>query len=114
MHISYLTERAEQCFLEQEASEALNCAVLDSGCTFNAVGINWLHCYLDTLPSNITLQERPSGKTFRFGPSKSYPSLKQVIIPANNDDRVRDCCQLSVNGVQVERFYFLHFANLIG
>ena len=42
--------------------------------------------YLDTLPSNITLQERQSGKTFRFGSNKSYPSLKQVIIPANVDD----------------------------
>ena len=86
VHISYLTEQVEQCFLEQEVSEALNCAVVDSGCTSNVVGINWLHCYLDTLPSNITLQERPSWKTFWFGPSKSYPSLKQVIILANIDD----------------------------
>ena len=86
VHISYLTEQVEQCFLEQEVSEALNCAVVDSGCTSNVVGINCLHCYLDTLPSNITLQERQSGKTFRFGPSKSYPSLKQVVIPANIDD----------------------------
>ena len=86
VHISYLTEQVEQCFLEQEVSETLNCAVVDSGCTSNVVGINWLHCYLDTFPSNITLQERQSGKTFRFGPSKSYPSLKQVIIPANIDD----------------------------
>ena len=86
MHISYLTEQVEQCFLEQEVSEALNCAVVDSGCTSNVVGINWLHCYLDILPSNITLQERQSGKTFRFGPSKSYPPLKQVIIPANTVD----------------------------
>ena len=72
--------------LEQEVSEALNWAVVDSGCTSNVVGINCLHCYLDTPPSNITLQERQSGKTFRFGPSKSYSSLKQVIIPANIDD----------------------------
>ena len=86
VHISYLTEQVEQCCLEQEVSEALNCAVVDSGCTSNVVGINWLHCYLDTLPSNITLQERQSRKTFRFGPSKSYPSHKKVIIPANIDD----------------------------
>ena len=86
VHISYLTEQAEQCFLEQEVSEALNCAVVDSGCTSNVISIYWLHCYLDTIPSNITLQERQSGETFRFGPSKSYPSLKEVIIPANIDD----------------------------
>ena len=85
MHTSYLTEQVERCFLEQEVSEALNCAVVDSGSTSNVVGINCLHCYLGTLPSNITLQEKQSGKTFRFGPSKSYPSLKQVIIPTNID-----------------------------
>ena len=62
VNISYLTEQVEQCFLEQEVSEALNSAVVDSGCTSNIVGINWLHCYFDTLPSNITLQERQSGK----------------------------------------------------
>ena len=39
-------------------------------------------------PSDIDLQKRQSGKTFLFGPSKSYPSLiiNQVIIPANIDD----------------------------
>ena len=86
VHISYLTEQVKQCFLEQEVSEALNCAVIDSGCTSNVICINWLHCCLDTLPSNTDLQESQSGKTFQFGSSKSYPSLKQVIIPANIND----------------------------
>ena len=87
VHISYLTEQVEQCFLEQEfLFKAHNCVVIDSGCTSNVVGIHWLHCYHDALPSDIDLQERPSGKTFRFGSSKSYPSLKQVTILANIDD----------------------------
>ena len=86
MHISYLTERAEQVFLKQEASEALNCAVVDSRCMSSVVGTELVALLLDTLPSDIDLQERQSGKTFRFGPSKRYPSLKQVIIPSNIDD----------------------------
>ena len=62
MHISYLTDQFEQYFMEKEVSEALNSAVVDSGCTSNVVGINWLHCYRDTLPSDTDLQERQSGK----------------------------------------------------
>ena len=97
VHNSYLTEQVEQCFLEQEVSEALNCAVVDSGCASNVVGINWLHCYLDTLPRNITLQERQSGKTFRFGLSKSYPSLNPLRAAV---EKSRQCRTSSTNGRQ--------------
>ena len=72
--------------MEQEVSEAVNYALVDSGGTSNVVGINWLYLYLDTLSSDIDPHEKQRGKTFRLGPNKSYPSLKQVTIPANIDN----------------------------
>ena len=85
-NIQYLAENFEQCFLEQEVSESLNCAVVDSGCTKNVVGANWLKCFLDTLPPTFQLQTMKSNNVFRFGPSKSYLSTHQVSIPANIGD----------------------------
>ena len=74
---------SEQCFLEQIVSESLNCALLDFGCSSTVCGKNWLQCYTDTLPDGVDLQEKSSGKSFRFGPGRSFVSLKQVNIPVN-------------------------------
>ena len=82
--IQYFTNESiiDQCFLEQEVSDALNCAIVDSGCTRNVCGVNWLNCYLDTLPSDVEIKEELSDRNFSFGPSKTYKSLKQVTLPA--------------------------------
>ena len=74
---------SEQCFLEQVVSESLNCALLDSGCSSTVCGKNWLQCYTDTLPDGVDLQERDSGKSFKFGPGRSFLSIKQVNLPVN-------------------------------
>ena len=71
------------CFLEQMVAETLSCAVIDSGCTSNVCGQNWLKCYLDSLPSSSQLDESSSIKSYQFGAGKSYPSLKKVNIPVN-------------------------------
>ena len=47
-HVQLSAEGVEQCFLEQVVSESLNSALLDTGCSANACGINWLQCYVDS------------------------------------------------------------------
>ena len=64
-------------------SESLNCALLDSGCSSTVCGKNWLQCYTDTLTDGVDLQEKSSWKSFRFGPGRSFVSLKQVNITVN-------------------------------
>ena len=71
----------ELCFLEQMVSETLSCAVIDPGCPSNVCGKNWLKCYLDSLPNQDDVTETPSKKSYQFGPSKVYHSLKKVNIP---------------------------------
>ena len=67
-------------------SESLNCALLDSGCSSTVCGKNWLQCYTDTLPDGVDPQEKSSGKSSRFGPGRSFVSLKQINIPVNIGD----------------------------
>ena len=73
----------ELCFLEQMVSETLSCAVIDPGCPSNVCGKNWLNCYLDSLPNLDEVTEAPGKKSYQFGPSKVYQSLKIVNIPIN-------------------------------
>ena len=73
----------ELCFLEQMVSETLCCAVIDPGCPSNVCGQNWLKCYLDSLSNHDDVTETPSEKSYQFGPSKIYHSLKKVNIPIN-------------------------------
>ena len=73
-------------------SETLNCALCNTCCSANVCGINWLQCYVDSLPINAGLQETYSGKVFKFGAGDTYQSLKQVDIPvsiAGMDARIR-------------------------
>ena len=81
--VQYFTKEIEQCFLKQVVSETLNCALIDTGCSATVCGKNWLQCYVDTLPENTILEEHHSGKVFRFGAGKAYPSIKQVNIPVH-------------------------------
>ena len=83
VHIQLFTEKVEQCYLEQVVSESLNCALIDTGCSSNVCGKNWLRCYRDTLSDKSNIEEIPSDKLFKFGASKAYPSMKQVNLPAN-------------------------------
>ena len=78
--VQYFTKEIEQCFLEQVASETLNCALIDTGCSVTVCGKNWFQCYADTLAENTILEEHHSGKIFRFGAGKAHPSIKQVNI----------------------------------
>ena len=64
-------------------SETLNCALLDTSCSANICGINWLQCYVDSLPTDVDLQETNSCKVFNFGAGDTYQSLKQVNIPVS-------------------------------
>uniref|UniRef100_A0A7M5XEQ1 Integrase catalytic domain-containing protein n=1 Tax=Clytia hemisphaerica TaxID=252671 RepID=A0A7M5XEQ1_9CNID len=73
----------ELCFLEQMVSETLSCAVIDPGCPSNVCGKNWLNCYLDSLPNREDVTETKSKKSYQFGPSQVYQSLKKVNIPIN-------------------------------
>ena len=61
----------------------LNCALIDTGCSATVCGKSWLQCYVDTLPENTILEECQSGKVFKFGAGKAYPSIKQVNIPVH-------------------------------
>ena len=63
--------------------ETLNCALVDTGCSANVCGANWLKCYMDTIPMNIVVPETQSGKRFTFGDGKTYHSVKQVNIPVH-------------------------------
>ena len=102
--IQYLTNGSDtECFLAQEASESLNCAVVDSGCGKNVCGQNWLKCFEDTLPPGVKLIEsEPSKEGFRFGSPTSplYMSSKRVTIPARlgktNKDIVTDVVECDV------------------
>ena len=67
--------------MEQEVStcKALNCAVVNSGCTSNVIGINWLRTAILTHFQVILPYKRDRvEKTFQFGPSKSCPSLNPL------------------------------------
>ena len=44
---------------------------------------NWLKRFTDTLPTQVNLHEKPSTKSFKFGPNKTYESINQVNIPVN-------------------------------
>ena len=46
-------------------------------------GINWLQCYVDSLPTDANIQETYSYKVFKFGVGDTYQSLKQVNIPVS-------------------------------
>ena len=81
--LQLFTSEVEVCFLEQMVSETLNSAIVDSGCNKSVSGQNWLACYTDTLPEGYDLEEKESENCFQFGPSKVYPSLKQVNLPVN-------------------------------
>ena len=102
--IQYLTNGSDtECFLAQEASESLNCAVVDSGCGKNVCGQNWLKCFKDTLPPGVDLVEsEPSKEGFRFGEPTSplWMSSKRVTIPARfgsaNRDIVTDVIECDV------------------
>ena len=83
VHVQLFAEGVEQCFLEQVVSETLNCALLYTGCSANVCGINWLQCYVDSLPTDADLQETYSSKVFKFGAGDTYQSLKQVNIPVS-------------------------------
>ena len=83
LQMQLFTKETELCFLEQFVSETLNCAIVDSGCAFNVCEKNWLKRFTDTLPTQVNLHEKPSTKSFKFGPSKTYESINQVNIPVN-------------------------------
>ena len=79
----FLTKEGHQCYLEQVTAESLNCALVDTGCTSNVCGINWLNCFMDTLPEDVIVEESHSNKSFAFGPGPEYSSLKQINLPVN-------------------------------
>ena len=60
--------------------EALNLAVLDSGCTKTACGEEWLKCYIDSVSDleRKKIQSLASNTEFRFGDGKSAVSEKCV------------------------------------
>ena len=75
--------------------ETLNCALLDTGCSANVCGTNWLQCYADSLPIDAGLQETYSGEVFKFGAGDTYQLLMQVNIPVSIDGmdaRIRNSC----------------------
>ena len=57
LNLQLFSEQSEMCFLEQFVSETLNCAIVDSGCTYNVCGKNWLKCYMDKFPSDVIFEE---------------------------------------------------------
>ena len=59
--------------------EALNCAVLDSGCSQTVCGKNWLKCYQESLDDDTTVTEKPPYATFKFGNGGPVQSLKKVV-----------------------------------
>ena len=65
------------------ASEKLNRALLDSGCSKTVCGENWLKCYMDTLPEDADVNRTTSDNHFKFGDGNVFPSKGQVNIPAN-------------------------------
>ena len=87
VHISYLTEQVEQCFLEQEfLFKALNLIVRSLTVGVILMLLASTGCTAIMMHFQVTLIYKRDVKTFRFGSSKSYPSLKQVTILANIDD----------------------------
>ena len=42
-----------------------------------------MKCYLDSLPSEVEVTETTSKKSYQFGSSKVYHSIKKVNIPIN-------------------------------
>ena len=58
-------------------------AILDSACTAEVTGEYMLKAFIDTLPpeKKALVKEFPGEKSFRFGDSKIYQSIKEVEIP---------------------------------
>lgn len=63
--------------------EALNCAVLDSGCSSTVCGRPWLEAYLENLDDNCVdrVKIKSSQKKFKFGSGNILQSQGQYTIP---------------------------------
>ena len=58
--------RDELCLLTKEA---LNSAILDSGCSSTVAGKGWFDCFIESLPekSQKLVKRNASNKIFKFG-----------------------------------------------
>lgn len=70
----------ELCLL---ASEARNSAVLDSACTSNVAGRNWMNCYFDSMSpeSQAKVKRSTPQKVFRFGGGEKKKSVEVIEFP---------------------------------
>ena len=64
-------------------SEARNAAVLDSGCSSNVAGKQWIKCFIDSLSEDKISQinEYRGHKIFKFGGGESKKSLGVIEFP---------------------------------
>ena len=80
----FTTEEIHTVYMENFVGETLNSVVLDSACTKTVCGENWLKCYLDTLPEDVSqsLKRESSSRRFQFGHGKPLQSKGVINLPA--------------------------------
>ena len=81
--LTLFTKSIKDSYSNQFVMETFNKAVLDSGCSRTVCGKDWLDCYIQSLPDNISkiVDEKESNVLFKFGDGKTYKSLKTVTLP---------------------------------
>ena len=88
--ITLFTQDIHKCYIETFVGEALNCAVLDSGCTKNVCSKTWLDSYLNTLTEKDAQKVvvKSCSNSFRFGDGNSKRANKSVTMPVRigNED----------------------------
>ena len=65
--------------------ETFGCGILDSGCSKNVCGLEWMEAYINTLSEDHLkhIKYEDSDAKFKFGNPTIYKSIHKVTFPAN-------------------------------
>ena len=65
--------------------ETFGCGILDSGCSKNVCGLEWMEAYINTLSEDQlkSIKYEDSDAKFKFGNPTIYKSIHKVTFPAN-------------------------------
>ena len=64
-------------------TNAMGCALLDTGCSKTVCGVQWLNHYINSLTKyqRDKVREEKSVSKFTFGDGRSFQSEKRVTLP---------------------------------
>lgn len=71
--------------LQVLVNEAVNAAVLDSACSHNVAGKEWMNCFIESLPESDkeNIKRSETEHVYRFGAGDLHQASEQLSLPLN-------------------------------